>query len=227
VNQFDPRKIGNRQLSQSSRKWLERHISDPYVRLASKEGYLSRAAYKLIEMQKRFKVIKGGDVILDLGAAPGSWSQVASKIVSAKKGLVVALDLLPIKNQDFCIFVQGDCNEQSIIEKAIESVVEFYSGSISSSDSIVNVILSDMAPNMSGCKSIDHLRSVQLCERVVEISEQVLAKGGSMIMKFLQGVDQQHFLGKVQNAFRKVKLCKPDASRVESCEIYVVALNKK
>ncbi len=227
MNQFDPKKIANRKLSQSSRKWLERHISDPYVHLARKDRYLSRAAYKLIEMQERFHFIKGGDVVLDLGAAPGSWSQVASKIVSAKNGLVIALDLLPIKKQDFCIFIQGDCNDQSVIAKVMENVAAFYQDSMVGKKESVNLILSDIAPNMIGCKSTDHFRSVQLCERVFEISEEILVQGGSMIMKFLQGIDQQAFVKKIQSAFRKVKLCKPEASRVESYELYIVALNKK
>ncbi len=224
MNQFDERKVENRTLSKSSRKWVERHISDPYVRLSRKDGYLSRAAYKLIEMQERFRLMKAGDIIVDLGASPGSWSQVASKIV-AKHGMVVAVDLLPMKAQTACVFIQGNCKEDEIIEKIIQAV-NSHKGQKYTEGGFANLILSDMSPNMSGCKNTDHLRCMNLCEAVLEISNKALIKGGAVVMKFLQGSEQKDFLQILKSRFQKVKLCKPEASRVESCEVYIIGLGK-
>jgi 23S rRNA (uridine2552-2'-O)-methyltransferase len=225
MNQFNKHKIENKNLSKSSRKWVERHISDPYVHLSRKDGYLSRAAYKLLEMQERFRLIKGGDIVVDLGAAPGSWTQVVSKIVAPKNGLIVAVDLLPMQAQPACTFIQGDCKEEEIIAKVIFTISSFYKercGGVG----LANIILSDMSPNMSGCKSTDHLRCMILCEQVLAISDQLLIRGGSIVMKFLQGLEQKEFIQKLKSKFQKVKLCKPEASRVESCEVYIVAFSK-
>ncbi len=226
MSQFDKRKIENRNLSKSSRKWVERHISDPYVHLSRKDGYLSRAAYKLLEMQERFHLIKGSDIVVDLGAAPGSWTQVVSKIVLPNKGLIVAVDLLPMQANLACTFIQGDCKDEKIIEKVILAISLFYNEQRMGGLGLANVILSDMSPNMSGCKSTDHLRCMILCEQVLSISERILTKGGAIVMKFLQGLEQKEFLQKLKDRFKKVKLCKPEASRVESCEVYIVALSK-
>jgi len=221
----DNRKIVNKKLSTSSRKWVERHISDSYVRLARKDGYVSRAAYKLIEMQKRFNLIKCGDVVLDLGAAPGSWSQIASTIVT-KGGVVVALDLLPIKSQVHTLYVQGDCYDDAVFEKIFKEFA-LCTKEIGTGGFFANVILSDMSPNLSGCKTSDHLKCLALCERVIEIANKFLVRGGSVVMKFFQGSEQQKFLQTLGTLFHKIRLCKPEASRSESCEVYIVALNKR
>jgi 23S rRNA (uridine2552-2'-O)-methyltransferase len=227
MNQFNKPKVENRNLSKSSRKWVERHISDPYVHLARKDGYLSRAAYKLIEMQERFRIIKCANIVLDLGAAPGSWSQIVSKIVAPKNGLVVSVDLLPMKAQyDACTFIQGDCKDEETIRQIASTVSDFHKEQLGKDAEFVNVILSDMSPNMSGCKSTDHFRCMLLCDQVISISNKVLIKGGSIVMKFLQGPEQKDFLQDLKSRFQKVKLCKPEASRVESYEVYIVALGK-
>jgi 23S rRNA (uridine2552-2'-O)-methyltransferase len=205
--------VKNSNFSASSRRWMQRHITDPYVALAKKEGYRSRAAYKLLGIQAKFNLLKKGYRVLDLGSSPGSWSQVTSSIVTSS-GAVVALDILPMKELSGVTFHQGDITKPETIE-LIESFSRF------------NVILSDMSPNTTGFKSVDHLRSMDLCELVLESSNKLLLAGGAVVMKLLVGGDQAEFLTRVKSSFQKVKFHKPAASRSGSREVYLVAMQKR
>jgi len=202
----------NRKISSSI--WLQRQLNDPYVVQSKKEGYRSRAAYKLIEIDAKFKIFHKHDVVLDLGAAPGSWAQVAMKKGAGK---IIALDLLPINSMEDVHFIQADFMTDDALEKI---------GSILGNTKI-NVLLSDMAPNVSGHKMADHLRIVNLCEEVFEFAKNNLSKGGTMVFKIFQGGADGELLKEIKSCFLKVKNFKPDSSRKESSEIYLVAIGFK
>jgi|TARA_B100001142_G_C14265599_1_gene628810 23S rRNA (uridine2552-2'-O)-methyltransferase len=200
----------------SSRRWMHEHLSDEFVKRAQKEGYRSRAVYKLLEIIEKNKIIQKGDIVLDLGAAPGGWSQVAAKFVG-NKGKVIASDILPIEEINDVIFLQGDFTEQSIYDDLIKLTGE----------SKVNVVLSDMAPNMSGQLSVDQPKSMHLAELAIDMAIKTLDFNGSFIVKVFQGEGFDAFVQTARKSFKKVSVLKPKASRPRSKEVYLWASQLK
>ncbi len=198
--------------SQSSYEWLKEHFTDPYVKRAKAEGWRSRAIYKLEQMDRKEKLIKPGMMVLDLGAAPGGWSQYARRHVG-KAGRVVAMDILPMDAILGVEFVQGDFREESVMDQLIGMVGERG----------VDLLLSDMAPNMSGMNAVDQPRSMYLVELALDMATRVLKPGGSALMKTFQGAGFQELVAATRKQYDKVKLLKPDASRSRSPELYLLA----
>jgi 23S rRNA (uridine2552-2'-O)-methyltransferase len=203
-------------LKSSSRRWLEEHHSDPYVKQSKREGYRSRAAYKLLEIQQKDAFIKKDMTVVDLGAAPGGWSQVASVCVG-QTGRVVALDILPVPFLPGVLFIQGDFTEMKTLEHLLDTLA----------GSTVDVVLSDMAPNLSGNKSIDQPRSMYLAELALECVLKVLKPGGAFLTKLFQGSDVDEYVKMLKQHFKQVKIRKPDASRSRSQEVYALSLGFK
>lgn len=199
-----------------SRAWLRRHLTDPYVKEAQKLGYASRAAFKLLNIQEKDKIIKPGMTIVDLGAAPGGWSQVASHLVG-HKGKIIAVDLLTMNPIAGVEFIVGDFNDENVLNELISLL----------NGQKCDVILSDMAPNLSGQKCVDLPRSIHLLELALDCAEKILKPGGTFLFKAFQGEGLETFLKEVKERFSKVKYRKPDASRSESRELYVLCLGKK
>jgi len=195
---------------------MHEHLSDEFVKRAQKEGYRSRAVYKLLEIIEKNKIIQKGDIVLDLGAAPGGWSQVAAKFVG-NKGKVIANDILPIEEINDVIFLQGDFTEQSIYDDLIKLTGE----------SKVNVVLSDMAPNMSGQLSVDQPKSMHLAELAIDMAIKTLDFNGSFIVKVFQGEGFDAFVQTARKSFKKVSVLKPKASRPRSKEVYLWASQLK
>ncbi len=200
--------------SVSSQRWLKRQIDDPYVRRAKSEGYRSRAAYKLIEMDDKYRLLKPGQKVLDLGAAPGGWSQVAAARVKAGKGggRVVAIDLLEIEPIPNVEFVQLDFLD----EEAPARLREMLGGP-------ADVVLCDMAANTTGHRKTDHLKIVALVETAADFAREVLAPGGTFVAKVIQGGTEGELLAMLKRDFASVKHVKPPASRQDSAELYVLA----
>jgi 23S rRNA (uridine2552-2'-O)-methyltransferase len=196
----------------SSRQWLDRQHSDPYVKRAQLEGYRSRAAYKLLEIQAKDRILRSGMRVLDLGAAPGSWSQIAARLV-APGGRVVALDLLPMDPLAGVTVLQGDFREP----EALERLVETFGGES------LHLVLSDMAPNMTGMAAVDQPRSIYLCELALELARERLQPGGSLVVKVFQGTGFDELLRDLRRSFRQVLSRKPKSSRSQSRELYLVA----
>jgi 23S rRNA (uridine2552-2'-O)-methyltransferase len=198
--------------SKSSRRWLDRHFKDEFVQQAQKEGYRSRAVYKLLEIQQRDHPLQPGQVVVDLGAAPGGWSQVAQKIVGAK-GAVIALDILPMEPLPGVEFIQGDFRE----EEALLQLRELLGGRQ------VDLVISDMAPNISGMAAVDQPRAIYLCELALDFAREVLQPGGGMVVKLFQGEGFDQYIRDVRTLFGRVVTRKPKASRPRSREVYLVA----
>ncbi len=196
----------------SSTKWLERQLNDPYVIASRHEGYRARSAYKLIQLNNQFNFIKRGQKILELGSAPGSWTQVNVNI--AGKGNVFAVDIKEMEPVEGSKFLKLDIKDNDAKEK----ITDFL-------QSKVNVVLSDMASSSTGHSSTDHLRTMLLCEASFEIAKSVLFPGGSFVAKVIQGGTENKLLVELKNSFRIVKHAKPDSSRSASSELYVVAKN--
>ena len=195
----------------SSRRWMHEHLSDEFVKKAQKEGYRSRAVYKLLEIIEKNKTIQNGDKVLDLGAAPGGWSQVAAKCVG-NNGKVIASDILPIEEIAGVTFLQGDFTEQSVYD----DLTEFTDGAR------FNVVLSDMAPNMSGQLSVDQPKSMHLADLAIDMAIKTLEKNGSFIVKVFQGEGFDAYVQTARNSFKKVNVIKPKASRPRSKEVYLL-----
>ena len=195
---------------------MHEHLSDEFVKKAQKEGYRSRDVYKLLEIVEKKAIIRNGDKFLDLGAAPGGWSQVAAKFVG-NKGKVIASDILPIEEINDVIFLQGDFTEQSIYDDLIKLTGE----------SKVNVVLSDMAPNMSGQLSVDQPKSMHLAELAIDMAIKTLDFNGSFIVKVFQGEGFDAFVQTARKSFKKVSVLKPKASRPRSKEVYLWASQLK
>ena len=203
--------------SHSSKQWLRRHVNDPYVQRSKRDGYRSRSAYKLTEIDDRDHILAPGIVVVDLGSAPGGWSQVAVKRVGAK-GRVLAIDLLPMEPVAGVEFVQGDFSRKS----GLESVRRIMG------DRPVDVVLSDMAPNLSGIPVSDQARSMELAELARDFAVLHLqAAEGVFLVKVFQGAGYDEYLKSLRAAFRKVLVRKPDASRDESAEQYLLARGLK
>ena len=194
--------------------WLDEHVNDPYVKQARKEGYRSRAVYKLQEINARDKLLYPGMTVVDLGAAPGGWSQLAAKIIGAK-GRIFALDVLPLEPLEGVEFIQGDFQEQHVLDKMLHLM----------NGRKANLVISDMAPNITGMNVIDQPRAMYLSELALDFSRQVLVRGGDLVIKVFQGAGFDRFIQDLRQSFARVVIRKPRASRPRSRECYVVARN--
>ena len=206
-------RIENKKLSKSSRVWMKEHIDDYYVKQAQKDGYRARAAYKLLEINDKTKLISKGMTVVDLGSTPGSWSQVAGRLVG-DEGTLIASDILPMDKLENVTFIQGDFREAEIFDSIMAAV----------GDQQVDVVLSDMAPNTSGNTAVDQPRMMYLCELAVEFALATLPEGGALIMKVFQGEGAQELRQQMQSQFSKVRSIKPAASRPRSKEIFWIAI---
>ena len=203
--------------SKSSKRWLKEHFDDEFVRRSQVEGYRSRAVYKLKEIDEKDKLIKPGMTIIDLGAAPGGWSQYAAELLKGN-GRVIALDLLMIEPEiEGVEFIQGDFREDVVLEQLM-TVID--------SDQ-ADLVFSDMAPNMSGVKTVDIARAMYLADLTLELSKETLKPGGAMLVKLFQGEGFEEYLRSLRQAFGKVTMRKPKASRSRSKEIYALATGFK
>ena len=203
--------------SSSSRRWLREHFSDTYVKKAHEAGHRSRAIFKLQEIQERDKIFKPGMTVVDLGAAPGGWSECASKCVG-QKGQVIALDILPMDPLPAVEFIEGDFTEQAVLDELLARV----------QGKRIDWVISDMAPNLSGVESVDQPRSMELAELALDFALRVLsAEKGGFLVKVFQGSGFDEFLRNIKKHFKKVTIRKPKASRGRSAEVYVLARNEK
>ncbi len=196
----------------SNKDWLVEHVNDPYVQKAKQEGYRSRAAYKLIEIDNKDRLIKPGSVIVDLGSAPGSWSQVASKKIG-NKGKIIAIDLLEMQGMSHVEFIQGDFTEPGPLAQ-IEALLD---------GAKVDLVMSDMLPNMTGVSAIDSPRAIYLCELAAEFALAHLKPEGKFLTKAYQGPGFEEFLQQLKRQFKTVASRKPDASRDRSAEFFLLA----
>ncbi|MBY6190423.1 23S rRNA (uridine(2552)-2'-O)-methyltransferase RlmE [Microbulbifer agarilyticus] len=198
--------------SKSSHRWLREHFNDHYVKQSQKEGYRSRASYKLQELQEKDRLIKPGMTVVDLGAAPGGWSQVAAELVG-HKGRVLASDILPMDALAGVDFVQGDFTEEAVFEELLEKLGE----------ERADLVISDMAPNMSGVRAVDQPASMYLVELAVDMARQTLKSGGAFVAKVFQGEGFDELIRDLRSQYQTVVTRKPGASRPRSREVYVVA----
>ena len=202
--------------SKSSRRWLDRHVNDAFVKRAQKEGYRSRAAYKLLEIQEKDRLFKPGQTVVDLGAAPGGWSQVARQLVG-RDGEVIAIDILPMDPLDGVEFILGDFREDG----PLESLRSRLGGRP------VDIVISDMAPNVTGMNAVDQPRAMYLCELALDFARDVLNPGGVFVVKVFQGEGFDEFVRALRTEFGRVVTRKPAASRSKSREVYLVASGRK
>jgi 23S rRNA (uridine2552-2'-O)-methyltransferase len=198
--------------SKSSARWLAEHAADPYVRRAREEGWRSRAAFKLEEIQRADRILRPGMTVVDLGAAPGGWSQFAARTL-AGKGRVIALDVLDMPALPGVEFIQGDFSDESVLARLLGSL----------GGEKVDLVMSDMAPNMMGMADVDHDRSMHLVDLAVDFAARALRPGGDLLMKVFQGREFQPLIARLRRDFESVKLRKPKASRTRSAELYVLA----
>lgn len=198
----------------SSHRWLREHHSDEYVRRARQEGWRSRAVYKLEEIDRKDRLLRPGMAVVDLGAAPGGWSQYAAA-KAGDKGVVVALDRLEMPPIEGVTFLRGDFTEQSVLDELLKTLDERR----------VDLVLSDMAPNMSGMKGVDQPAAIYLGELSLDLARQVLRPGGNLLIKAFQGEGFDELLAALREAFGKVQVRKPGASRDRSREVYLLARN--
>ena len=198
--------------SKSSNQWLHRHVNDPYVKQAQRDGYRSRSAYKLIELQEKDRLIKPGMRVMDLGSAPGGWSQVAAKLVGAK-GRILATDILPMDSLAQVDFVQGDFTEQSTVDQLLAWL----------DGGQFDLIVSDIAPNITGIDSADQASSMYLVELALDFVRRALEPKGDFVVKVFQGAGSDAYIKDVRSSFDKVLVRKPPASRPRSREVYLVA----
>lgn len=195
----------------SSRRWLKEHFSDPYVKQAQQEGYRSRAVYKLLELQERYQLFRPGMTVIDLGAAPGGWSQLLVKLV--RPGRVIALDVLPMDKIEQVDIIQGDFTEDAVMQALLSRLAS----------TKADWVVSDMAPNMSGNESIDIPRAMYLAELALDFALKTLNPNGGFLIKVFQGEGFDAFLAEIKRHFKTFKLRKPKASRGRSREIYLLA----
>jgi 23S rRNA (uridine2552-2'-O)-methyltransferase len=198
--------------SKSSARWLAEHAADPYVKRAHEEGWRSRAAFKLEEIDQAERLIKPGMTVVDLGAAPGGWSQYVTRVLGGR-GRVIALDVLEMPALPEVEFIKGDFSEDAVLERLRASL----------GGDKVDLVLSDMAPNMMGIADVDHDRSMYLVDLAVEFAAQALRPGGALLMKVFQGREFQPLVARLRKQFETVKLRKPKSSRARSAEVYVLA----
>ena len=200
----------------SNKDWMQEHVNDPYVQKAKLEGYRSRAAYKLIEIDNRDKLIRPGSVIVDLGSAPGSWCQVAARKIG-NTGLIIAIDLLEMQGMGHVEFIQGDFSEAAPLAQ-IEAMLD---------GAKVDLVMSDMLPNMSGVPTIDSARAIYLCELAAEFALAHLKPDGKFLTKAYQGPGYEEFFQQLKKQFKTVASRKPDASRDRSAELFLLASGLK
>ncbi|MBI5430334.1 MAG: 23S rRNA (uridine(2552)-2'-O)-methyltransferase RlmE [Nitrosomonadales bacterium] len=202
--------------SKTSKQWMREHVNDPFVQLAKKEGYRSRAAYKLLEIDAKDHLFRPGAVVVDLGATPGGWSQIAADRVG-RGGKVIALDLLPLDPLAGVDFIQGDFRDEAVL-KQLEDLLQ---------GKPVGLVISDMAPNMSGIASADQARAMHLAELAMEFALEHLEPQGSFLVKVFQGEGFEDYLKLMRSRFARVVTRKPKASRDRSSELYLLAGGKK
>lgn len=198
--------------SKSSNQWMQEHFDDEYVKKAQAMGYRSRSTFKLVEIQEKDKIIKPGMNVIDLGAAPGGWSDYARKIVG-KKNKVIGLDLLAIDPIDGVDFIQGDFRENDVLDELMRVL----------DGAPVDLVMSDMAPNISGNKAMDQPRSIYLAELALDTAQTVLTKGGTFLIKMFQGEGFDEYKKQVTKSFTSVVIRKPKSSRPRSKEVYILA----
>lgn len=198
--------------SKSSSRWLREHHSDEYVQRSRADGYRSRASYKLLELQESDRLMRRGDLVVDLGAAPGGWTQVAARLVG-EQGRVVASDILPMDALADVVFVQGDFTEDEVLQRVLDALGERRA----------DLVMSDMAPNMSGIRDVDQPRAMLLAELALDFARKVLKPGGKFVCKVFHGEGFDAFVKEIRAAFGAVLTRKPDASRGRSREVYVIA----
>jgi 23S rRNA (uridine2552-2'-O)-methyltransferase len=203
--------------SKSSARWLKEHFADPYVKRAQAEGWRSRAVFKLEELLARDQLLKPGMVVVDLGAAPGGWSQMVRERLGQEKGRVIALDILPMQGIAGVDFIEGDFREEGVL-KQLETLLN---------GAIVDLVLSDLAPNISGVEAADQARSMHLAELATEFAAVHLKPGGAFLVKLFQGRDVDEYLKNLRSGYERVSIRKPKASRARSPEVYALATGKK
>ena len=199
--------------SRSSKRWLKEHFDDPYVKKAQDAGYRSRAVYKLIELQKRDHLFKPGMLIVDLGAAPGGWSEIVAKLVGPK-GEIIAVDILPMEPLHGVHVITGDFSADETLQTLLDYL----------NQKPVDLVMSDMAPNISGIATVDQSRSMYLAEQALCFAQRVLKPNGCFLVKVFQGEGFDHFYQVLRDTFSAVKVRKPRASRSRSTEVYLLAL---
>ena len=197
--------------SKSSNRWMEEHVNDPYVKQAQIDGYRARAAYKLLELNDKDKLIRPGMLVVDLGSAPGSWSQIAGRLVGTK-GRVIASDILPMDSLEGVDFIQGDFTEETVFQQIMDML----------GDAQADLVISDMAPNISGVDAVDQVSSIYLVELALDMARQVLKPKGNFVTKVFHGEGYDDYVKTVKTSFDKVVIRKPDSSRARSREVYVV-----
>lgn len=202
--------------TRTSKGWMREHVNDPWVKRAQAEGWRSRAAFKLIQIDDKDKLLRPGMAVVDLGATPGGWSQVAAKRIGAS-GKIIALDLLPLEPIRGVSFIQGDFREEAV-EAELEKTLE---------NRDLDLVLSDMAPNISGVETSDQARSMHLCELALEFAVKHLKPDGAFLVKVFQGAGSTEFHAAMRSAFRSVVSRKPDASRGRSSEMYLLGKGLK
>ncbi|MDF2489760.1 MAG: rRNA methyltransferase [Pseudomonas sp.] len=198
--------------SKTSLGWLKEHFNDPYVKKAQKDGYRSRASYKLLEIQEKYRLIRPGMSVIDLGAAPGGWSQVTSRLIGGQ-GRLIASDILEMDSIPDVTFIQGDFTQDEVLAQILEAV----------GDTHVDLVISDMAPNMSGTPEVDIPKAMFLCELALDLATRVLKPGGDFVIKIFQGEGFDVYLKDTRKKFEKVTMIKPDSSRDRSREQYLMA----
>ncbi|MBC2691033.1 MULTISPECIES: 23S rRNA (uridine(2552)-2'-O)-methyltransferase RlmE [Pseudomonas] len=198
--------------SKTSLGWLKRHVNDPYVKQAQKDGYRSRASYKLLEVQEKYKLIRPGMSVVDLGAAPGGWSQVTSRLIGGQ-GRLIASDILEMDSIPDVTFIQGDFTQDQVLAQILEAV----------GNSQVDLVISDMAPNMSGTPEVDMPKAMFLCELALDLAARILKPGGNFVIKVFQGEGFDAYVKDARQKFDKVQMIKPDSSRGSSREQYMLA----
>ena len=202
--------------SKSSKRWLSEHFDDPYVKLAQQKGMRSRSTFKLLELQDKYRLIKPGMVVVDLGAAPGGWCELARSLVG-DKGRVIGLDILPMEPIPGVLLIQGDFTEDEPLRELEDALQE----------QAVDLVLSDMAPNMSGMAIIDQAKAMYLAELALEFVKTHLKPGGDFVVKLFQGEDFDNYVREIRSLFEKVQVRKPKASRPRSREVYLLARNRQ
>ena len=202
--------------SKTSLGWLKEHFNDPYVKKAQKDGYRSRASYKLLEIQEKYRLIRPGMSVIDLGAAPGGWSQVTSRLIGGQ-GRLIASDILEMDSIPDVTFIQGDFTQDAVLAQILEAV----------GNSHVDLVISDMAPNMSGTPEVDMPKAMFLCELALDLAARVLKPGGDFVIKIFQGEGFDVYLKDARKKFDKVVMLKPDSSRGRSREQYMLGRGYK
>lgn len=202
--------------SKSSHRWLQEHNRDHYVKRSQQEGYRSRASYKLIELDQKDRLFRPGMTVVDLGSAPGGWSQVAAELVG-DKGRVVASDILPMDSIADVEFICGDFTEEAVLKEILDTL----------DVDLADLVISDMAPNMSGMRAVDQPKAMYLVELALDLAQQILKPGGNFVAKVFHGEGFDEYMRLVKSNFERVVTRKPDASRPRSREVYLVAKGLK